>query len=85
MCPTFPGAQAADETGTVIESNVSQYKLGTGVTADGRKINGIELGRDCYVRMLMKNNETLLVEGPKFNRPVGGTRSVIPTPEPCSK
>jgi len=59
----------------VIESNVQEYPAGTHLPDDAEK--WLKLGANCFIRVLiLPSNATRIFEGPKSQRPKGGTRGM---------
>ena len=59
----------------VIESNVPEYPAGTHLPDDAEK--WLKLPANCFIRVLiLPSNVTRIFEGPKSQRPKGGTRGI---------
>jgi hypothetical protein len=59
----------------VIESNVQEYPTGSHLPDDAEK--WLKLGANCFIRVLiLPSNATRIFEGPKSQRPKGGTRGM---------
>jgi len=59
----------------VIESNVPEYPAGTHLPDDVEK--WLKLPANCFIRVLiLPSNVTRIFEGPKLQRPKGGTRGI---------
>jgi hypothetical protein len=62
----------------VIESNVQEYPAGSHLPDDAEK--WLRLGANCFIRVLiLPSNATRIFEGPKSQRPKGGTRGLSRT------